>query len=812
MSQELIYTSVPQGLKPGSKGFCTVAMTAGMPAALVERLESLSGYRAVFPLGDPNSTKNPVTYAHWRVSAAGKTQSVLSRVAFAGVDYSQRSNKFAHHLVLDSAEETVAGPAWLLTQPGLMLSNWSQPPMLLQTSRPIPDADRPARPCTAWAAATGDAGWAGVLAEAYLEDSTKPAYLVYPAGVNILPLVEEALALLPPEMRWRVTFSTYFTDLPLGLTCAWRGVASGTPATKDVIRGKDRVFQIGGATMGRPADSPIVAQARTGQYSPATRDQTRAGTSAKSGQVPLAKEDEEATLPQKVAEVLQVASSTHRRRLSATPQDLVEEIVADKPQPARYRAPVAVFPSNQRGVPVWVAIVAGIACLALGGLGGASIMLLQMAGRADPVRYGVVGNLTESPANPPVVASPAQSQPTTASTGLAHDQGTKPSAAQSPTAMSQVPPSVVVQGSVPQGAKGDKAGQSSAPMNNEQITTTSMQATKTPPEPLIRKDYNDIDVTVLPVSFNLTAASHLKLAQHIGPVAGLPSGANDPEIIFPTNATRFQAGGENAWTMRTQPDRAKKSIELLVDCAKKGWTRTSPRPSEPITVCIIELGDGGVQISGESRTENAVTECRRIFELSTLVVSGADGVRRYFQWPVEAKVDHGTNVLPPVYALADQSEMISPDRASISRLSGAWKFSQTSAHEFCFTLVQNPDVKFTIALSSPSVDRTHEPDTSSSTAQINCHWATGPDEIKSKVDDFKKQLQKAQSQLDSATKAKNEQNIGTATKVMNAAKIESERWEVSRRAVDEIGTTTVKFRLLNGVTLASVDIEPTSFK
>ena len=48
MSHEIIYTSAPQGLKPGSHGFCTVAATAGIAKNLLERLESLSGYRHAF--------------------------------------------------------------------------------------------------------------------------------------------------------------------------------------------------------------------------------------------------------------------------------------------------------------------------------------------------------------------------------------------------------------------------------------------------------------------------------------------------------------------------------------------------------------------------------------------------------------------------------------------------------------------------------------------------------------------------------------------------------------------------------------------
>ena len=48
MSQELIYTSAPRGLRPGSRGFCTVMRTEGLPEPVVNRLEALSGYRHAF--------------------------------------------------------------------------------------------------------------------------------------------------------------------------------------------------------------------------------------------------------------------------------------------------------------------------------------------------------------------------------------------------------------------------------------------------------------------------------------------------------------------------------------------------------------------------------------------------------------------------------------------------------------------------------------------------------------------------------------------------------------------------------------------
>ncbi len=63
MSVELLYTSAPQGLKQGSRGFSTVVCTNGLPVNLANRLESLSGYRHVFPPNSPQASSNPFALA-----------------------------------------------------------------------------------------------------------------------------------------------------------------------------------------------------------------------------------------------------------------------------------------------------------------------------------------------------------------------------------------------------------------------------------------------------------------------------------------------------------------------------------------------------------------------------------------------------------------------------------------------------------------------------------------------------------------------------------------------------------------------------
>src|SRR5262245_50387339 len=104
MNHELFYTSAPKGLYPGTRGFRTVAATRGLPPALLEKLEALSVYRPLFPPLDPRAGLNPVAHSYLRLTVSGRSYSVLTRLGPAGLDYSERTNMFAHHVVLDGSD------------------------------------------------------------------------------------------------------------------------------------------------------------------------------------------------------------------------------------------------------------------------------------------------------------------------------------------------------------------------------------------------------------------------------------------------------------------------------------------------------------------------------------------------------------------------------------------------------------------------------------------------------------------------------------------------------------------------------------
>jgi len=230
MAWELYYTSAPRGLRPGSRGFCTVARTEGMPLAMVDRLESLSGYQPAGMHATSATLNLPPLLAHWRLPTLGRPRSVLSRVAMGGSDYSGRLNKLAYHLMLETSEQASAGPAWMLAQPGIMKTAWEGEPHLLKPLKlSTGETNVLSEPTT-------DNRHARALADAFVADATKSAAIVYPAGVDPLPLLADALSLLEARLRWQVTFSTSFHELSAGLSCTWRCIPAGTPAAEDASR------------------------------------------------------------------------------------------------------------------------------------------------------------------------------------------------------------------------------------------------------------------------------------------------------------------------------------------------------------------------------------------------------------------------------------------------------------------------------------------------------------------------------------------------------------------------------------------------
>ena len=102
---ELIYTSLPKGLLPGRSGFATAAMTEGMPPNLIVPLENLSGYNFTLRNNIFDPGLNPPCCYYIKMRYGNQLLQIAGRVAPNGLDYSQRNNKIAHHLLFETNEE-----------------------------------------------------------------------------------------------------------------------------------------------------------------------------------------------------------------------------------------------------------------------------------------------------------------------------------------------------------------------------------------------------------------------------------------------------------------------------------------------------------------------------------------------------------------------------------------------------------------------------------------------------------------------------------------------------------------------------------
>jgi hypothetical protein len=312
-----------------------------MSGTLIERLEAISGYQPVFSPNDPSAALNPIAYSHLRVSVGGKALNVVSRIGPAGLDYSGRPNKYAHHIVLEGDERPDGGPAWLLSQPGFVQAAWDGEPREVALSRTPPQGDRKPGVARTWQLITDDAGWAGTLAETFLADPKRPVFLVFRPGMDLLPLFEEALALLPLSRRWEVDFSTYFSQLPQGISCAWRGVLEGSEESIDARRLPNALMLDLCSPLGRAGGGALVHMARTGERREPPDTRSVPLPSAELGRNPLS------------ADIRQSASAGHPAEYKVIPG-----LAANKPV-SRIPPPIGEGIGRRKRPLRLVAIVAG---------------------------------------------------------------------------------------------------------------------------------------------------------------------------------------------------------------------------------------------------------------------------------------------------------------------------------------------------------------------------------------------------------------------------------------------------------------------
>ena len=224
---ELIYTSAQRGLRPGVSGFCSVAWTRGAPAEQISLVEKLSAYKLLIPAHSPEASRNPVNFRFLRLRVGTRPLLIVSRIAFAGFDYTNRSNILAHHLFFDQPEEFAAlpgGAAAICLAKKNFVTTWEGEPRLLEPRAPA-TVPLPSDTNT-WKRLAGDSNWGYLVAENYLRHDRASLDIEYhwrtADSQTLLQLVAEAAALLSSSDLPGFTFSTYYTQAATNAECFLR--------------------------------------------------------------------------------------------------------------------------------------------------------------------------------------------------------------------------------------------------------------------------------------------------------------------------------------------------------------------------------------------------------------------------------------------------------------------------------------------------------------------------------------------------------------------------------------------------------------
>ncbi len=236
MPQQLIYTSAQRGLVAGRSGHCTVARSAAMREALMLQLEKLSYYQHLSLSGGQERQ----IYSCRVLDIRGSRFHVLSRIQDAGLDFTNRTNFLAHHLVFTPEEiRQFSSPPIILRSWSGWVKTWNQEPQMLENedwSGLANISGVVSVPATTWQQVTGDA----VNGYGLLDSRSGIAFRVDNLSEDqILALFAESLELL--ELRdprrdfrvtsWQYTFTTSMQEQDNPADFRWRCLHSDNPVS-----------------------------------------------------------------------------------------------------------------------------------------------------------------------------------------------------------------------------------------------------------------------------------------------------------------------------------------------------------------------------------------------------------------------------------------------------------------------------------------------------------------------------------------------------------------------------------------------------
>lgn len=239
MYYEVVNTSAPEGLIPGTHGFSTVMATKGMPDAFRTQVEGLCSYpHRESARCKEYWTSNPVNWFHLVLPGGAHAAGCTSPADF---DYTGRTNRLAHVFFFPQGEMPSGGGARVMVCLQEKLNDrwngetaWFEPPSREEAVKLRFNAARgkEGRPST-WIETFGARGeeyarrFAALLAK-NIDGALAPIYFKAGAqdmdGTRLFNLFYELIDLLPLEKASQATFSTFSACVPGGMTCHLRGI------------------------------------------------------------------------------------------------------------------------------------------------------------------------------------------------------------------------------------------------------------------------------------------------------------------------------------------------------------------------------------------------------------------------------------------------------------------------------------------------------------------------------------------------------------------------------------------------------------
>ena len=237
---ELVYTSTSQGLITGRSGFTTVALTEGFPPNLIASVENLSGYKTLFEHGSEHEQRNPVNFSCQPFRMGRTPYMVLSKISYAGLSYTGRSNVLAHHLIFTVDElDAIPGGAVSVLRAKENFPKWVGDPRMLPLKNKVGRTSLP-QGGEMWRRLAGSSRWAAYTAECFRSNPGKSLALAFDplqiGGEEILELFAETAACLTREELRRFTFSTYCYSSGITNPLFFRSYANDSPLLASIRR------------------------------------------------------------------------------------------------------------------------------------------------------------------------------------------------------------------------------------------------------------------------------------------------------------------------------------------------------------------------------------------------------------------------------------------------------------------------------------------------------------------------------------------------------------------------------------------------